>query len=401
MVRFLIFAWISLKITKNTLFALGMLLLFLFNDVTIFVINYSANAIMPITFSLLGVYLFLIGVSAPCIRPIRIFVSGIAVAISIGTKLYYAATLPPFLIMALLHPKSLAFRQRIFKIVIPFSVGVIIGLIPVFYYLLRDIEIFLFNNLDYHQLNTVYRKVTGFTLSMSPIGKLNYGLSVLKSPANMALLIGALFLIFVKFSEKQRLHLKTRLSYLLKIEHLFFILLFLLTTIAAFIPTPLWLHYFMLPLPYILILITSLYSDLTNLDKRFVNILMVCLVLVSFLSSGTSLFKHVSQLPQPGKWSCINVHRVAQQIKNSIGKVDQNQKIATIDPLYALEAGFPIYKELSTGPFIFRLGDLLPETIAKKYSYVQKIIDFTVSGIVVKENQSIPSSNIKILTIIP
>ena len=95
------------------------------------------------------------------------------------------------------------------------------------------------------------------------------------------------------------------------------------------------------------------------------------------MSSGTSLFKHVSQLPQPGKWSCINVHRVAQQIKNSIGTVDQNQKIATIDPLYALEAGFPIYKELSTGPFIFRLGDLLPETIIKKYSYVssQNIYD--------------------------
>jgi len=54
----------SPRITKNALFALGLLFLFLFNDVTIFAMKYSANTIVPIAFSLLGVYLFLVAVSS-------------------------------------------------------------------------------------------------------------------------------------------------------------------------------------------------------------------------------------------------------------------------------------------------------------------------------------------------
>ncbi len=358
---------ITSRITKNTLFALDMLLLFLFNDITIFTMKYSANTIIPLAFSLLGIYLFLFGLSSNTSRWVGILFSGMAIAVSIGTKLYYAATLPPFLILTLLYPKTLVFKQRIFKTMIPFSIGLIIGLIPVCYYLLRDIEIFMFNNLGYHQLNTIYREVTGYTHTMSSAAKLNFGLRLLKSPANIALIIGTLFLILIQFGDRQ---LKTRLFRLPKMEHLFCFFLFLLAVIAAFVPTPLWFHYFMLPFPYILILIAFWYRDLNKLNKKFMNILMACLVLVSFCGSGAPLFKDIGLLARPNKWSCSEIHRVAQQIKNSIGTVDQNQKIATLEPVYALEAGLPIYKELASGTFIFRLGNLLPERIVQKYSYV-------------------------------
>jgi hypothetical protein len=34
-------------------------------------------------------------------------------------------------------------------------------------------------------------------------------------------------------------------------------------------------------------------------------------------------------------------------------------KIATLSPLFVIESNLPIYSELSTGPFLYRVGDLL------------------------------------------
>lgn len=361
---------ISLKLTKNILFALGIQLLFLFNDITLYTMSYSANTIMPIAFSLLGGYLYIINAQSIAIKRIGILFSGIAIAIAIGTKLYYAVTLPPFIIISFIYPKLLPFKGRITKIMIPFSIGIIIGLLPVFYYFLRNIELFMFNNLDYHHLNTVYREITGHTHAMSSIAKINFGITVFKCPANIALIIGALFLFVIKVSEKQKHNLKDGLLSFLKMENLLFILLVIFTVITAFMPTPLWLHYFALPFPFVIILIASWYSDLTTLNKKFVNILVICLIPVSLLGSGTPLLKYVNQIGNPNKWTSVNIHAVGEQLKSSIGPISKNQKVATLYPLYALEGGLPIYKELSTWTFIYRLGKLIPEAIRNNHSYV-------------------------------
>ncbi len=39
--------------------------------------------------------------------------------------------------------------------------------------------------------------------------------------------------------------------------------------------------------------------------------------------------------------------------------LDTTQKIATLSPLFVIESNLPIYLELSTGPFLYRIGDLL------------------------------------------
>lgn len=361
---------ISFRLTKNVLFALSIQLLFLFNDITIYTMSYSANTIMPIAFSLLGVYLYIINAQSLSIKRLGLFFSGIAIAISIGTKLYYAVTLPPLFVISFMYPKSLPLKGRITKIIIPFSIGIIIGLLPVFYYFFRNIEIFMFNNFDYHHLNTVYRELTGYTHAMSSIEKINFGMKVFKCPANIALIIGALVLSFIIISEKQKQNMKSSLFYFMKMENLLFILLVVFTIITAFMPTPLWLHYFALPFPFFVILISSLYSDLTTLNKKFVNILIACFILVSLLGSGTPLFKYVNQVFNPNKWPSVNIHSVGVQFKHTIGTVSKNQKVATLYPLYVLEGGLPIYKELSTWTFIYRLGELLPDKIRNNNSYI-------------------------------
>ena len=358
---------ISYRFSKNILIALAILLLFLFNDIMTCTMEYSANAIVPIAFSLSAFYLFINNSESNSINIFGLFFSGIFSALAIGTKLYYAVTLPPFFIASLCYPKEWKFKQRFLKVMLPLSLGVIIGLMPVFYYYLKDIEIFMFNNLGYHKLNTIYREMTGFTHAMSLFSKIEYGMRILKSPANTALLIGALFLLFILI--KQRLNEK-ELFRKIGMENLLLILLVLFTAIAAFIPTPLWLHYFALPFPFVILLLPYWYSRLITSTRNLTNFLIVCLVLVTFLGSGSTLFNQLNYIFHTNQWSSLTVHHTAEELENCIGTMDENDKVATLYPLYALEGELSIYKELSASDFIFRLGKLLPGDIRNKYSYI-------------------------------
>ena len=82
------------------------------------------------------------------------------------------------------------------------------------------------------------------------------------------------------------------------------------------------------------------------------------------------LLKSVPSLIHKDKWSGLHVHDVAAKIRNAliINHIGPGGKVATLSPLYAIEANLPIYNELSTGPFLYRVGDLL--TIEQRRHFV-------------------------------
>jgi hypothetical protein len=46
---------------------------------------------------------------------------------------------------------------------------------------------------------------------------------------------------------------------------------------------------------------------------------------------------------------------------------DARTRVATLSPVYALEGGLEIYRELATGSFVFRIGDLLSDAERARY----------------------------------
>lgn len=362
----LLIYFISYRISKNIFVALTSVLLLVLNKIIIETMGYSANTMMPIMFSLMGFYLFIVSVSEKRISCVGGFFSGIALAIATGTKLYYAAMLPPFFFISLLFPRSKTLKTRIVKVFLPLMAGIMVGLVPAFYYLINDFDIFMFNNLTYHQLNTKWREMGGYFPGMSLTSKFNYGWRILAFPTNVALLIGSTFLFFASFSETPGL--KDRLKRLFYMEGLLAIFLVFFTTVAAFTPAPLWNHYFALPIPFIIILISCWYNSITSSNRELVKKLLICLIFVSLFFGGYKLFRYVYQIQNINKWPSISLHHTAKQIQKHIGTVEKGQKIATLSPLYAIEAGLPIYKELSTGSFLYRIGDLIPDY--KRSNYV-------------------------------
>jgi hypothetical protein len=340
---------ISYRITKSLFVATSVMLLLVWNETIIKTMWYFNSSIMPMTFSLLGFYLFLISLSKWNVNRLGTFLSGVCLAIATGTKLYYAVTLIPFLMVALLYPVSLSYRKRIFTVFLPIVAGFIVGLGPVWYYLFTDFEV---------------REITGYHRSMTFGSKLRFGWEIWSYPTNVVISIGVLYPFLIRISNglQRQERLNQFLSHWLHMECLLSILLVLVTTTTIITPTPLWPWYFMMPISFTVIFLSCCSQIIDDRHRYGWNVLLICLLILSFVFGGGRLIKSsVTRWQNVNDWKPIVVHRVAEQISEHIDVSAHREKVATLSPIYILEASLPIYDELSTGPFLYRVGDLIPD----------------------------------------
>jgi hypothetical protein len=60
-------------------------------------------------------------------------------------------------------------------------------------------------------------------------------------------------------------------------------------------------------------------------------------------------------------WFASQVERGAANIRRILEAREISGRVATLQPLWAIEAGLPVYEEFSTGPFMFSIGDRLSD----------------------------------------
>jgi hypothetical protein len=108
-----------------------------------------------------------------------------------------------------------------------------------------------------------------------------------------------------------------------------------------------------------------LYQNTTWTKRRWIHALTVLFLLITLGFGGAECFKYFPSDLQSQKWQAEHFHRQAIEIKTCI----QNRKgaIATLSPHYVIEAGLDVYREFATGPFIYRVGNLLSAQALKKY----------------------------------
>jgi len=338
---------ISHKTSEDIFVSVVAVVFIMLNRVTLKAMGESSNYIMPAVFSLFSVGLFirtLVSTSKPEIRKlhqdsISLFLCGFFVAVATGIKLYYLVTLFPFLIIS----------RKSFKKFLLILGGAVTGFLPALYYMIKNFDIFIFNNLGYHMTNSVYSEIVGYSNAISSTSKIKYGIRILSHPASVAIFTTVLFIIFTGMDGKKKA--------LRPVEGVL-LLQFIFTLVGVFTLTPLHMQYFAMPIPFIVILISSWYGSV-GADKKYLKRLLLCLTIIVFATEGTKLFRDIGKLENTNKWTGIHIHNTAMEIRKAIGRVNKNDKIATLSPLYAIEANLPIYKELSTGPFLYEVGDLL------------------------------------------
>ncbi|MBD3378063.1 hypothetical protein GF406_23740 [candidate division KSB1 bacterium] len=237
-----------------------------------------------------------------------------------------------------------------------FLAGIILALLPAFILFLQSPQAFLFNNLGYHFLNTSYKAIQGYERTMDAASKIVFGWRYLSLVPVIGLLVSSVFVLWLRYLNRQRLFN----SWII-----LFVTLLTLTLCVALFPSPLWLHYLALPLPFWGLLFAA---TVDGLDKKFDKYIQILVTTVL----GFTLFLHiyeyepydtVAQQKQPWK----EFHLAAEKCKKLVGQPDPEAQFVSISPHLLVEAGLSPHRYFTTGLFTLRLGHLINRSDRLQY----------------------------------
>ncbi len=339
--------------------ALCVVALFLLNGTILRAAREVSNYILPVAASLLGAYVLEVSLGDGRIRPWLIALAGLLAAIAVGTKLTYAAIVPAILAVLLLYRLvSTGSGTRpgamVMGALLPFLAGVLMGTLPAFLCFLRDPASFVFNNWGYHSVNTAWRLSTGYAGPMAWTAKLRFARDIFFRADNLVVVIGILAGVALGAHRLQTIRP-------VPVGALLACALVLAGVPAALAPTPSFPQYYAVPVSFLFLLLAHSGAGQDERARWLHTRLLVILVLLATAFVGPGLLRSIADATHRDRWSGLHIHDVSVDIRDAlIGHgVDPSGKVATLSPLYAIEANLPIYRELATGPFLYRVGDML------------------------------------------
>jgi hypothetical protein len=223
-------------------------------------------------------------------------------------------------------------------------------------YAVRDLERFLFNNLGYHTLNTLWREQGGFT-DMGWSAKLEAARELATNPNYLVLLLWLLLAGLLWWRHRHELGAIFGPGPALAGGAA------LVSLLTAFTPRPLFPQYFAMPVPFLLLWVAELYASLPVSDRRLLRAFGFGMMVVGILAV---LPRHTGSLRRfvAGEaWAGVTAAAEGRALRQSLaerGRLEgETPWVATLSPVVALESELPFYPELATGSFVYRIGDLL------------------------------------------
>ena len=284
------------------------------------------------------------------------FISGVSLGMAIGIRLSFAPLVVPFLLAVVVF-RAGTVRDKGLN-AMAFAVGGLLANLPAVYFFFTSYEDFLFGNLGYAKLNTIYRQEMSFPGPMTFAGKVkDLKNSVFAKPAELLILVVTLYSLVLFGIDAMRSAARPRF------EIVFLLLLLPFVYVGCMAPTPTWYQYYFAPVPFLILL--SLYT-LSNLRcpafSEAAGLLLVVAAVIAFIyGSPLKSGSMVRGLMRPESWTPIRLQREAENIRAYVDSRGGEGAVLTLSPLYAIEWGLPIYKEFVTGPFAWRVSHLLSE----------------------------------------
>jgi 4-amino-4-deoxy-L-arabinose transferase-like glycosyltransferase len=337
------------KPLTRLLFAGGGVLFLLANPLFVYTSGLAWNHDLPVLLVLMAFCTHYFGARQP--RPGRwSFASGFLVGLAAGFRLSFILAVLPFLLTLFLYPNAASRAARL-NLVKTFSLGVFLSLLPAILLFILAPQGFVFGNLGYARLNTLYQLDTGFEGPMTLSGKLNYLIqNVFSPPGNLLVLLSTIFFAFSL--GMAALWRERKLNF----EITFILSLILSLFMGAFLPTPAWYQYFYAPVPFAILGILYGIARLSGegLRKGWTLVLFIQIVVISNLL-GLESYAPLKLLRYPDLWYPLQAHELGKEIQFEAGA----GKVLTLSPQYPLEGDAAIYPSFATGPFAWRTGYLL------------------------------------------
>ncbi len=352
--------------------AVGIVFLYLPNPLLAATAGFSWNHNLSVLCILGSLWLVLFG-SQKRTPGVWFFASGVLLGIALGVRSSCLTILPAFLLAMIWLPGKFSWK-RFIHLGLYFGAGLGLALLPMLWLFLTAPQQFIYGNLGYAQINSVYRldvpvaydgniPVYGARSLADKLGFLWN--SVIPQPGNLLLFAG---LVFFGWSV-----LATHLSR--KDDQVFRNILVLaaipLVAVGSFFPTPTWYQYFYAPVPFALLAIALGLAYLTQNTSQARMWFMILLIQLVLLANVFVLqdFRRMSFLHYVDLWKPLVIHQVGMDIRERIGTDGQ---VFTIAPIYPLEGGLQVYAPMATGVFAFRTGSLLNAEQRQQQGIVSK-----------------------------
>lgn len=240
-----------------------------------------------------------------------------------------------------------------------YAAGVVAAALPVLGLFTASPSRFLYGNLVYVRLNTIYYQELHYEVNMQLGQKLMDFLGYLMAtPIDLVLYLVLAYVL-----------IRSILSYFWTRSPSDLTMLALSTTAlalaaSAFVPSPTQPQYFLAPIPLLCVLLFTTGREIGEKSLAafaYVGVSMLALLYVS--TDWRAPVPSITALNDPSHWTPMQSHEFSQNLRQSV----PSGRILTLLPMFPLEAGFDAYPFAANGPFSWRTSLLL--TSARRLQY--------------------------------
>ncbi len=290
--------------------------------------------------------------------------SGLLVGFAAASRLSFAPAVLPFALIIWLASPSENKQTRL-RWIGWFAFGLLLGVAPTLYAFAQAPRAFIFGNLEYAQLNTLYREANDYAKGMTASSKFHFIVFnlLLSQPGNLLLVAAYLGLGLPRWH--RRAVVQSLVAENLELGLIALLLLAFMP--GALAPTPPWPQYFYLFFPFFVL--AALYG-LRQSHPHWVKLRPfwvvggLALILVAWFAFDE--YNHVLVVARPAEWYPVEFHEDSQQLADLLN-VNRNAQVLTVSPAAALEGNLQIYPEFVNGPFALRAGTFL--SLAQQADY--------------------------------
>ncbi len=372
-------AWLALiaatwtivaRISGSTLIALVSVVMLITNATLLSQVGAAAtNNFLPLPFAFVGVGLFVLTIIERHVTLVRMLAVGVCLGVACGMKVSAVAYVVPVALAAFVAHRHLDVATRLRRVVLPILCGGLIAGAPVLFLMVRDFDLFFAHVVGFHTGPHVayWRDAIaaglgdGVALGLGDKLQLAYAAWLSGSGLLLALLIAVLFTVgFARFGVQG----------VLDNPALWVVLCTLAATAAmSFVPTPAFIQYYAPPLVLLPLLLAVLARDVLPMrDQMFGRVLVATMVLMGLLGLPR-LAPGVATTLQLGDTTVASLQRGGAELERiAAASAHPENPVATFLPLYPLEAGLPVYAELATGQFAYRIKDVTAPELAAHYA---------------------------------
>jgi hypothetical protein len=333
------------------------------HHLTLLIFPYARSHVVALTLFVAALVCSVRAVAAAGCRPIWALAAGALAGAAVGVRLTQLLPAVALLASVLCVPRAAGWRARLLRGGLPLLAGLALALLPAVWVAVHtDFDVFVFNNLGYHAVNAEWSLMQEAVRAVSLPEKLFSSVKYAARGSGLALLI-ALALVAIDRLRHRRAAAHRAAPPLPVIDCTTFVPIFLslaASLLAALLNTPLLPEYLAFAVPFAALALAAIVHPAQLVARPVLRHALAGLSGLSLLAGGFMAVRECRGQLWPPSVTPLAVHADARRLGQAIAEVvGPNPKVATLAPIYPLEASLTIYRELATGPFLYRVGDLL------------------------------------------